>query len=268
MLLALLFKHLHKYSKFPFKITYLVMDPGYKEENINLIKENIQKMEIPARIVKTDIFEIISKSEKSPCYLCARMRRGVLYRLAKGYGCNKIALGHHYDDVIETTLMNMLNSGSFQTMLPKLHSDHFQGMELIRPLYLVREESILNWVKQNNLRFIRCACPLTENNDQDSQRANTKQLIKRLKEEYSPFVEKNIFKAAENVNVDMVLGYRLNGIDHHYLEDYENKCKELDEYIIKEGIEEKEENKAKKEHRKLIEDDTFLFLYEKKGKNV
>ena len=157
MLLGLLFKHLKRYSKVHFDVEYIVMNPGYNEENFSLIKKNLELLDIPARIYFTDIFDIANSTSEKPCYLCAKMRRGALYRIAKEMGCNKIALGHHYDDVIETTLMNMLNSGSFQTMLPKLHSTHFAGMEIIRPLYLVREEDILAFRDFNHLRFIQCA---------------------------------------------------------------------------------------------------------------
>ncbi len=264
MMLALLFKHLHRYTKFPFDVTYLVMDPGYNEANRAQIEKNLEILEIPAVIVSTDIFAISNESVVPACYLCAKMRRGALYRIAKRLGCNKIALGHHYDDVIETTLMNMLNAGSFQTMLPKVHSDHFAGMELIRPLYLVREEYVKAWAKENDLTFIRCACRFTENAAEDlegSKRAMTKELIKRLKEEYSPYIEKNLFKAGANVNVDMVLGHKNHGEMHTFLDHYEEESARLDRKIKQERIEEEAEKKAAAEHRDLLFDERFLKKY-------
>ena len=228
MLLAKLFQELKRYSKIKFEVKYLVMNPGYNAINLNLIKHNLEILNIPAEIIETDIFQVANNMEKSPCYLCARMRRGALYRLAKDMGCNKIALGHHYDDVIETTLMNMLNAGSFQTMLPKLHSDNFEGMELIRPMYLIREKDIIRWMEASELEFIRCACRFTENlsrkedEDKNSQRYQTKILINKLLS-YNENVEKNIFKSTTNVNLDKILGYKLNGKYMSFLEDYENK---------------------------------------------
>lgn len=263
MLMGLLFKHLKKYSSVPFDVEFLVMNPGYSELNLQIIKNNLQTLQIPARIVETDIFDIANNTSESPCYLCARMRRGALYRIAKSLGCNKIALGHHYDDVIETTLMNMLNSGSFQTMLPKLHSDHYEGMEIIRPLYLVREESILEWKKFNKLTFIQCACRFTENcsicdnGSGGSQRQKTKALIKQLMVTYSPMVEKNIFKAGGNVVLDKVLGYKEEGVYHDYLEAYEEDGARINQKISSLNLEKAAVDKAENEHRALKEDDTF-----------
>lgn len=263
MLMGLLFKHLKKYSSVPFDVEFLVMNPGYSELNLQIIKNNLQTLQIPARIVETDIFDIANSTSESPCYLCARMRRGALYRIAKSLGCNKIALGHHYDDVIETTLMNMLNSGSFQTMLPKLHSDHYEGMEIIRPLYLVREESILEWKKFNKLTFIQCACRFTENcsicdnGSGGSQRQKTKALIKQLMVTYSPMVEKNIFKAGGNVVLDKVLGYKEEGVYHDYLETYEEDGRRINQKISSLNLEKDAVDKAENEHRALKEDDTF-----------
>lgn len=263
MLMGLLFKHLKKYSSVPFDVEFLVMNPGYSELNLQIIKNNLQTLQIPARIVETDIFDIANSTSESPCYLCARMRRGALYRIAKSLGCNKIALGHHYDDVIETTLMNMLNSGSFQTMLPKLHSDHYEGMEIIRPLYLVREESILEWKKFNKLTFIQCACRFTENcsicdnGSGGSQRQKTKALIKQLMVTYSPMVEKNIFKAGGNVVLDKVLGYKEEGVYHDYLETYEEDGAKINQKISSLNLEKVAVDKAENEHRALKEDDTF-----------
>lgn len=263
MLMGLLFKHLKKYSSVPFDVEFLVMNPGYSELNLQIIKNNLQTLQIPARIVETDIFDIANSTSESPCYLCARMRRGALYRIAKSLGCNKIALGHHYDDVIETTLMNMLNSGSFQTMLPKLHSDHYEGMEIIRPLYLVREENILEWKKFNKLTFIQCACRFTENcsicdnGSGGSQRQKTKALIKQLMVAYSPMVEKNIFKAGGNVVLDKVLGYKEEGVYHDYLETYEEDGARINQKISSLNLEKAAVDKAENEHRALKEDDTF-----------
>lgn len=263
MLMGLLFKHLKKYSSVPFDVEFLVMNPGYSELNLQIIKNNLQTLQIPARIVETDIFDIANSTSESPCYLCARMRRGALYRIAKSLGCNKIALGHHYDDVIETTLMNMLNSGSFQTMLPKLHSDHYEGMEIIRPLYLVREENILEWKKFNKLTFIQCACRFTENcsicdnGSGGSQRQKTKALIKQLMVTYSPMVEKNIFKAGGNVILDKVLGYKEEGVYHDYIETYEEDGTRINQKISSLNLEKAAVDKAENEHRALKEDDTF-----------
>ncbi len=261
MVMALLLKHLQRYSDFPFEVTYLVMNPGYEEEHLNLIKDNLEKMEIPARIVSTDIFQIAYAQTRSPCYLCAKMRRGALYRIAKMWGCNKISLGHHYDDVIETTLMNMLNAGSFQTMLPKLPSTHYQGMEVIRPLYLIREADIIAFGEENGIHFIRCACRFTqghENGDLISQRKATKELIARLKDEYNPRVEKNIFAAAGNVSLDKILGYVSGGEEHGFLEQYEKRKTLQNEEIEATSAEILAIEKALKEHRDFIIDDTYL----------
>lgn len=227
MLMAKLFQELKKHSKINFEVIYLVMNPGYNDDNFNLIKDNLKLLNIPAIIKETKIFDVANNMDKNPCFICARMRRGALYQMASDMGCNKIALGHHYDDVIETTLMNMLNSGTFQTMLPKLHSDNFDNMELIRPLYLIREKDILTWVNSNNLHFIRCACKLTERiykhtGDCVSQRQETKKLIASLKD-YNANVESNIFKSAENVNLDKVMAYKIDNIKHNFLDNYDTK---------------------------------------------
>lgn len=261
MVMALLLKHLQRYSDFPFEVTYLVMNPGYEEEHLNLIKSNLEKMEIPARIVSTDIFQIAYMQTRSPCYLCAKMRRGALYRIAKMWGCNKIALGHHYDDVIETTLMNMLNAGSFQTMLPKLPSTHYKGMEVIRPMYLIREADIIAFGKTADIQFIRCACRFTKGHEDGtltSQRQATKELIAKLKDTYNPRVEKNIFAAAGNVELGKILGYVSEGEEHTFLEDYENKKNLQNEMIEATSAEEMAIEKAIKEHRDFVVDDTFL----------
>lgn len=227
MVLAKLFQELERHSDFPFKTTYLVMDPGYNQANLERIKANLELMHIPAIIKKTDIFEIANAQEKNPCYLCAKMRRGALYKLAQDQGCNKIALGHHFDDVIETTLMNMLNSGSFQTMLPKLHSQNYPGMELIRPMYYIRERDIVRFSNYNELKFLNCACRFTERIDETSsqtgsKRYDTKMLIKELLK-YNPYVEKNIFKSAFNVNLNKICGYKENDQYISFLDDYEEK---------------------------------------------
>lgn len=228
MLMAKLFQELKRHSDFEFEVKYLVMNPGYNEMNLNQIKKNIEILNIPAEIMDTDIFEIANNQEKNQCYLCAKMRRGALYKLAKNLGCNKIALGHHYDDVIETILMNMLNAGSFQTMLPKLHSDNYEGMELIRPLYLIRENDVKAWAKANDLRFIMCACRFTEASSVDgeinaSKRLTTKLLIQELKKNYNQNVEKNIFSAASNVNMNKIIGFKKDGVKHSFLEEYDEE---------------------------------------------
>ncbi len=236
MLMGKLFLLLSKHSDFPFEIKYLVMNPGYNEKNLDLIKNNLQKLNIPAQIVNTDIFAIANAQDRSPCYLCAKMRRGALYRIAKEMGCNKIALGHHYDDVIETTLMNMLNAGSFQTMLPKLHSDNYDGMELIRPLYLIRERDIIDWAKRNEMFFLQCACSFTERNAQvhgeESQRYQTKALIKELAKK-NPQLEQNIFSAGSNVVIEKIVAYKDgSGTLHSFLENYD-KIGQTREQILK-----------------------------------
>lgn len=229
MVMARLFMQLERHSDFPFKVTYLVMNPGYNEINLQTIKNNLKILGIPATIVDTDIFEIANSQTKSPCFLCAKMRRGALYNIAKKMGCNKIALGHHYDDVIETTLMSLLNSGNFQTMLPKLKSTNYEGMELIRPMYFIREADIISRKNYHNLTFIQCACRFTENcaicdnGGGGSQRQATKYLIRDLKKTYNDQVEKNIFKAADNVTLDMLVGFKYKGEHHSYLDRYEGK---------------------------------------------
>jgi len=226
MLMAKCFQELKLHNKFDFTVKFLVMDPGYSKENRKVIEENAKKLNIPITIFETEIFESVYHIEKSPCYLCARMRRGHLYHFAQELGCNKIALGHHYDDVIETILMGMLYGAQIQTMMPKLHSTNFEGMELIRPLYLVREEDIKAWRDYNGLHFIQCACKFTDtcstcNNEENrSKRIEIKELIKTLKQN-NPYVEGHIFKSVENVNLDTVIAYKQNGERHHFLEKYD-----------------------------------------------
>ncbi len=225
MLMAKLFQELKLHNKFPFEIKFLVMDPGYSKKNRELIEENAGNLDIPITIFESDIFDSVYNIEKSPCYLCARMRRGYLYSHAKEMGCNKIALGHHYDDVIETILMGMLYGAQIQTMMPKLHSTNFEGMELIRPMYLIREDDIKAWKDYNGLKFLQCACRFTEacsnveNEETLSKRLEIKNLIRELKKT-NPFVEGNIFKSVENVNLDTVIEYKKNGERHSFLDTY------------------------------------------------
>lgn len=227
MIMAKLFQELLKHSDVPFTVKFIVMNPGYNEKNLELIKKNLDILNIPAKIVETNIFEVANAQIKTPCYLCARMRRGALYDICKNEGCNKIALGHHYDDVIETTVMNFLNNGTFETMLPKLHSQNFEGMELIRPLYFIREKDIIAWSAYNGLEFIRCACKFTDSIEKEkeiesgSKRYDTKKLIQNLLE-YNENVEKNIYKATMNVNLNKILGYKKDGKVISYLDNYDN----------------------------------------------
>ena len=226
MLMAKLFQELKRHNKFPFELVFLVMDPGYSVENRDVIESNARRLNIPITVFETDIFNSVYNVDKYPCYLCARMRRGYLYKKAKQLGCNKIALGHHYDDVIETILMGMLYGGQVQTMMPKLHSTNFEGMELIRPLYLVREDDIKAWRDYNGLHFIQCACKFTDtcttcNNEENrSKRVEIKQLIAKLKQT-NPEVEKHIFKSVENVNIDTVIAWKKGGEKHHFLDSYD-----------------------------------------------
>ena len=226
MLMAKLFQELKRHNKFEFEVKYLVMDPGYNEANRHIIEENARRLNIPVTFFESNIFDAVYEIENSPCYLCARMRRGHLYAYAKELGCNKIALGHHYDDVIETILMGMLYGGQVQTMMPKLHSTNFEGMELIRPLYLIREDDIKSWRDYNDLHFIQCACKFTDtcttcNNEENrSKRVEIKELIRTLKQK-NPFVEGNIFKSVENVNLDTVVEYKTGGVRHNFLERYD-----------------------------------------------
>ena len=235
MLLAKCLQQLKRQSDTKFELEFIVMDPGYQPENRKLIEENAALMNIPVRIFDSDIFDIVVDVDQSPCYLCARMRRGYLYSHAKELGCNKIALGHHFDDVIETILMGILYGGQINTMMPKLHSTNFSGMELIRPLYFVKEEDILAWRDSNHLHFLQCACRFTEQiakeraaageavNGGDivhtSKRQEMKELIAKLRKN-SPFIDANIMKSVENINLDACLGYVQKGVRHHFLETY------------------------------------------------
>ncbi len=230
MMLAKCMQHLQKYSDFPFEVEYLVMDPGYSPPNRELIERNARTLELPIRIFESPIFGVVDEVEGgSPCYLCARMRRGYLYKEAQALGCNKIALGHHFNDVIETTLMSILYGAEIKTMLPKLHSTNFAGMELIRPLYLVREEDIISWGKYNNLHFLQCACRFTErteHHEEDSARREMKRLIAEMKQ-HNKNVDINIFRSMHNVNLATAVGYRMGDDDelHSFLEKYNEKEK-------------------------------------------
>ncbi|MBA4686208.1 MAG: ATPase [Candidatus Galacturonibacter soehngenii] len=227
MLMAKLFQELQRYKKVNFELVFLVMDPGYNETNRQVIEKNAKLLNIPITVFESTIFEAVYEVEKSPCYLCARMRRGYLYSKAKELGCNKIALGHHYDDVIETILMGMMYGAQIQTMMPKLHSTNFEGMELIRPMYLIREEDIKSWRDYNDLHFIQCACRFTDtcttcrvDGSTGSKRVEIKNLIAKLKET-NPYIEGNIFRSVENVNLSTVIAYKEQGVKHHFLENYD-----------------------------------------------
>lgn len=229
MLMAKLFQELKRHNKFPFELVFLVMDPGYSETNRKVIENNAKLLNIPITVFETNIFETVFEVEKSPCYLCARMRRGYLYNNAKALGCNKIALGHHYDDVIETILMGMMYGAQIQTMMPKLHSTNFEGMELIRPMYLIREDDIKHWRDYNNLHFIQCACRFTDtcttcrsDGNTGSKRMEIKNLIKELKKT-NPGIEGNIFRSVENVNLKTIIAYKEKGRQHYFLENYDNE---------------------------------------------
>ena len=226
MLMAKLFQEIQRHRKVHFDLVFLVMDPGYNKENRALIENNARLLGIPITVFESSIFDAVDRVEKNPCYLCARMRRGYLYSKAKELGCNKIALGHHYDDAIETVLMGMLHSGQFRTMMPKLHSSNFEGMELIRPMYLIRESDICAWRDYNDLVFLQCACHFTdtcttchEDGTTSSKRLETKKLIAGLKKE-NPYIESNIFNSMENVDLDAVIGYKKDGEKHSFLEEY------------------------------------------------
>ena len=219
MLMAKCLQRLQKYGNIRFETEYVAMDPGYTTENRNKVMENAEKLKIPLKMMNTRIFESTAKAEKHPCFLCARLRRGWLYKTAQELGCNKIALGHHFDDVIETILMGMLYGSQMQTMMPKLHSENYRGIQLIRPLYLVREEDIIKWADHNGLEFIQCACRITRS-EGNSKRAEIKQLIRQLRET-NPSVDMNIFRSAENVNLQTLISYHLGEERHHFLDDFD-----------------------------------------------
>ena len=223
MLTAKLMQMLQRHSDVPFEAVYLVMDPGYSALNRAKIEQNARLLNIPVTIRQSDIFQVANRTDKSPCYLCARMRRGHLYSYAGELGCNKIALGHHFSDVIETTVMGMFYGGQLQAMLPKLHSRNFEGMTLIRPLYMVHEDDVIAWARYNGLDFIRCACRFTENNASyeegvgQSKRLEIKTLIRRLKRD-NPNIEKSIFRSLHNLSLDTFPGYKSEGEEHSFLE--------------------------------------------------
>lgn len=226
-ILAKCMQEIQRHGKVKFELVFLVMDPGYTKENRRKIEENAKILAIPITIVESDIFQTVEKIEQSPCYLCARMRRGTLYSKAQELGCNKIALGHHYDDVMETILLSTIYGGEFKTMMPKLHSTNFKGMELIRPLYYVREKDIISFAKYHQLEFLNCACKFTaENNDQNlnSKRLVIKHLIAELKKD-NPYIENNIFKSAFNVNLDTIIGYHRKDFEYNFLDDYDKEDK-------------------------------------------
>ena len=232
MLMAKLMQELHRHSDVPFALKFLVMDPGYNEANRKKIEDNAALLHVPITVFETDVFEVANGSEKNPCYLCARIRRGYLYSKAKALGCNKIALGHHFNDVIETTLLGMFFGSQLQAMPPKLHSANFEGMELIRPLYCVHEEDILAWKRYNGLEFIQCACRFTENCAScdggvgASKRQEVKTLLRRLKRD-NPDIEKSIFNSIHAVCLDTMVGYKYRGEEHSFLENYASRSGSL-----------------------------------------
>ena len=222
-LLAKLMQEIIRHGKLKFECTYVVMNPGYSKENIEKIVENAKLLNIPIEVFNTDIFEVANKlNPEHPCYMCARMRRGYLYSKAQELGCNKIALGHHFDDVIETTLLNMFYASEIKTMMPKLHSDNFKGIELIRPMYLIKEVDILSWVKYNNLKFINCACSFTKRQEDMGKRSEIKELIKNLRKNNKD-IDYNIFKSMSNINLDAILGYHSDKGNYSFLDDYDRR---------------------------------------------
>ncbi len=220
VLMAKCLQMLQRFGKPSFTCEYIVMDPGYAPKNRQKIEENTQKLGIPARFFDTKIFSSVETQAKHPCFLCAKLRRGWLYKTAGELGCNKIALGHHFDDVIETILMGMLYGSQMQTMMPKLHSENYPGMELIRPLYLIREEDVIGWAKANDLDFIQCACSVSENRESGSKRAKVKALLRELRRT-DPAVDMNIFRSAENVNLQTLISYHIGEERHHFLDSYD-----------------------------------------------
>ena len=224
-LLAKCLEELKRHGDVNFDIVYLTMNPGYNQKNLDRLIENSKILNIPLEVFETNIFNVVSNMTNSPCYICARMRRGHLYAKAKELGCNKIALGHHFDDVIETILMGMLYGAQVQTMMPKLHSSNYEGMELIRPLYLVKEESIIAWTKYNDLHFLQCACHFTEQNKLDnvsSKRQEVKELIASLRKKYED-IDINIFRSVENINLNTIIGYHDDSVKYNFLDDYDKK---------------------------------------------
>ena len=228
MLMAKLMQILQKFSDFPFELEFLVMDPGYAPANRRKIEENAEKLQIPIHIFETDIFQVANGTEKNPCYLCARMRRGHLYSRARALGCNKIALGHHFNDVIETTVMSMFYGAQLQGMMPKLHSTNFEGMELIRPLYCIHEDDIIAWARYNHLEFIQCACRFTEqaasaDHEHLSKRKTVKEMLRKMRSE-DPDIEQRVFSSIHAVNIDTFPGWKAGGQEHSFLEIYDQKA--------------------------------------------
>lgn len=224
-LLAKCMQELKRHGKIKFDIEFIVMNPGYKKENLDKIIENSKILNIPIQIFNSDIFDVVDKiANKNPCYMCARMRRGYLYNKAKELGCNKIALGHHYDDVIETILLSMIYGAEIKTMMPKLHSTNYEGMELIRPMYLIKEEDIITWSKSNELEFINCACKFTEKHTSDeiSKRLEMKKLINNFRK-INKNIDQNIFKSVENINLDAIIGYKTDNGKYNFLDNYDKK---------------------------------------------
>lgn len=233
MLLAKLMQEMQKHGVKDFELEFLVMDPGYAPANRRQIEKNAELLGVPVRIFESDIFNVVVNIEDSPCYLCARMRRGYLYHQAKELGCNKIALGHHFDDVIETVLMGMFYAGKVETMMPKLHSQNFEGMELIRPMYMVKEKDIKAWRDYHGLTFLQCACRFTEecadeNRETESKRQEVKELITELRKK-SDIIDSNIFRSVHNINLETVIGYHRGKETHSFLDDYEKAGVERDE---------------------------------------
>ena len=229
MLMAKLFQELLKHGKANFELVFLVMNPGYNKDNWKIIQDNAKVLGIPLTVFETQIFDTVADIDKNPCYLCARMRRGYLYSHAKELGCNKIALGHHFDDVIETILMGMFYGGKVETMMPKLHSQNFEGMELIRPMYLIKEDDIIAWRDYNQLNFIQCACRFTENcvscgGGRGSKRDEMKELIKEFRKQ-GDIIEKNIFRSVHNVNLRTIIGYHKDDMEYNFLDDYNERGK-------------------------------------------
>ena len=240
MLMAKLMQELQRHTSVPFELVYLVMDPGYNEINRRKIENNAELLHIPITIFESNIFEVANSSDKSPCYLCARMRRGYLYSKARELGCNKIALGHHFNDVIETTVMGMFYGAQLQAMPPKLHSTNFKGMTLIRPLYCVHEDDILAWKRYNDLEFIQCACRFTENctlcdnGGGGSKRQEIKTLLRRLKRD-NPNIEKSIFRSIHAVSLDTMVGYKTDGAEHSFLERFDRNTRKEAEELAREA---------------------------------
>ena len=232
MLMAKVFQELKRHGKVNFDVVFLVMNPGYNEDNWNIILNNAKLLGIPLTVFESDIFDTVATIDKNPCYLCARMRRGYLYSKAKELGCNKIALGHHFDDVIETILMGMLYSAKIETMMPKLHSQNFEGMELIRPMYMIKEEGIKAWRDYNKLQFIQCACRFTENcstcgGGRKSKRDEMKELVEQFRN-ISSVIDTNIFNSIHNINLNTVIGYHKDDMKYNFLDDYDTKGKKTE----------------------------------------